>query len=557
MIIQDGPVARRAKWALPAWGLCAVVAVYIFIALNHSLWQEVHEALEASRGTSGFYALSVTVCCRLVGNLGLTLALLTWPRIGKALLAVLILVSAASAYYADTFGVRLNEEIIQSIFETRRAEAMGMITTGSVGWIALFGLLPAVLVLLIPVRFMPKWHGLGWRAGIVLSATTLMLVPPMLAGRNYVYFERNHRVMYEVFNPYAALSGTFHYLQRDVFRPKTTMTPIGTDATLAPNATMAARKRVVVLVVGETARAENQSLQGYARETNPEMKRVGAIYFRDAWSCGTATTVSVPCMFSNMTREKFDKPVAKAHWNALDVLQHAGVDVFWRDNDEGCKDVCLRVPNDDLTDGKVAGLCDANGCLDDVLVADLPERLARMRSPALLVLHIKGSHGPAYFQRYPAAFNVFKPGCDTAEVQTCSYAQVVASYDNTILYTDHILGRVVDALKAAPEVDSAMMYLSDHGESLGENDIYLHGADWDTAPTQQKHIPMLMWLSPGWVRDAGVQLDCMAQRRVQPASQDNVFHTLLGFFDARTAAYRPELDLLAGCRPQALAGTRE
>lgn len=540
--------SHRSRFALPAWLLAVAVALYILLVLNRSLWAEVHEALSASRGAVGFGALGLAVYCRLIGNLALTIALLTWPRIGKPLLALLILVSAASAYYAQTFGVRLNEEIIQSIFETQRAEAMAMITPGSVGWIALFGVLPAVLVLVVPLRFARWQRDLGWRAAVVCVATALMLVPPLLVGRTYVYFERNHRTLYEVFNPYAALSGTFHYLQRDVFRRKTTMTPIGTDATLAPTAVMAARKRIVVLVVGETARAENQSLQGYSRDTNPEMARAGVTYFTDAWSCGTATTVSVPCMFSNMTREKFDKPVAKAHWNVLDVLQHAGVDVFWRDNDEGCKDVCLRVPNDDVTNDKVAGLCNADGCLDEVLLADLPVRLARMRSPALLVLHIKGSHGPAYFQRYPAQFNVFKPGCDTAEVQTCTYAQTVASYDNTILYTDHILGRVVEALKAAPEVDSIMMYLSDHGESLGENDVYLHGADWDTAPSQQKHVPMLMWFSPGWVRDAGVRMACLEQRRVQPSSQDNLFHTLLGFFDTRTSVYVPALDLLAGCR---------
>jgi lipid A ethanolaminephosphotransferase len=548
MIIQDYAAARRLKRGIPAWLLGALVAVYILVVLNRSLWSEFHAALDASKGMAGFWVLSAAVTCRLIGNLVLTLALVMWPRIGKALLAILILVSAASAYYTQTFGVRLNEEIIQSIFETTRAEAMGLITTDSVTWIGLFGILPAVLVLVAPVRFRPLWASLRLRAAIVVGAAILLLVPPLFAGRAYVYFERNHRGMYDVYHPYAALSGTFHYLQRDVFRKKKTMTPIGTDATLAPNVALAARKRVVVLVVGETARAENQSLQGYARETNPEMKRAGALYFSDAWSCGTATTVSVPCMFSDMTREKFVKAVAKAHWNALDVLQHAGVDVYWRDNDEGCKDVCARVPNDDLTDAKIAGLCDASGCVDEVLVADLPQRLAQMKSPALLVLHIKGSHGPAYFQRYPAAFNVFKPGCDTAEVQTCTYDQTVASYDNTILYTDHILGRVVDALKADPEVDSAMMYLSDHGESLGEKDVYLHGADWATAPTQQKHIPMLMWLSPGWVRDSGVRLDCMAQRRTQPASQDNVFHTLLGFFDTRTTVYKPELDLLSGCR---------
>ncbi|MGF6493274.1 lipid A ethanolaminephosphotransferase [Luteibacter sp. 621] len=548
MIIRDNVGARRAKWALPAWGLGAIVAVYILAVLNRGLWSELAHALEASRGTPGFWGLSVAVCCRLVGNLVLTLALVTWPRVGKALLAILILVSAASAYYTETFGVHLNEEIIQSIFETTRAEAAALITWAFVGWFLAFGVLPAVLVLLVPVRFMPGWRGLGWRGAVILAAAALLVVPPLLTGRNYVYFERNHRGMYDVYNPYAALSGTFHYLQKDVFRKKKAVTPIGTDATLAPGAAMAARKRVVVLVVGETARAENQSLQGYGRDTNPEMKRANAIYFSDAWSCGTATTVSVPCMFSNMTREKFDKPVAKAHWNALDVLQHAGVDVYWRDNDEGCKDVCARVPNDDLTDAKIATLCDASGCLDEVLLGDLADRIAKMRSPALVVLHIKGSHGPAYFQRYPAEFNVFKPGCDTAEVQTCTYAQTVASYDNTILYTDHILGRVVDTLKADPEVDSAMMYLSDHGESLGENDVYLHGADWATGPSQQKHIPMLMWLSPGWVRDSGVRLDCMARRRTQPASQDNLFHTLLGFFDTSSEVYKPELDLLAGCK---------
>lgn len=548
MPLPDRLPSRRPPFAVPAWLLAAVVALYILLVLNRSLWVEVHDALAASRGATGFGMLGVAVYGRLIGNLVLTLALVTWPRIGKPLLALLILVSAASAYYAQSFGVRLNEEIVQSIFETQRAEAMAMITPGAVGWIALFGVLPAVLVLVMPIRFARWPREFGWRALVVCVAIALMLVPPLLAGRTYVYFERNHRTLYEVFNPYAALSGTFHYLQRDVFRRKATMTPIGTDATLVPSAAMAARKRIVVLVVGETARAENQSLQGYARDTNPEMTHEGASYFTDAWSCGTATTVSVPCMFSNMTRERFDKPVAKAHWNVLDVLQHAGVDVFWRDNDEGCKDVCLRVPNDDVTNDRVAGLCNTDGCFDEVLLADLPARLARMRSPALLVLHIKGSHGPAYFQRYPSAFDVFRPGCDTAEVQTCTYAQTVASYDNTILYTDHILGRVVQALKATPEIDSVMMYLSDHGESLGENDVYLHGADWDTAPSQQKHIPMLMWLSPGWVRDAGIRMTCLDQRRTQPASQDNLFHTLLGFFDARTSVYVPALDLLAGCR---------
>jgi lipid A ethanolaminephosphotransferase len=538
----------RQRWAVPAWLLGLAVAIYMLAMFNHRLWVEASEALAISDHMPGQWMLVTAVCLRLFGNMLLTVALLLWPRVGKPLLALLIVVAASSAYNIDSFGVRLNTEVMQSIFETTRAEAAALLTPGAIGWVAMFGVVPAILVLCVPVRFAPWRRELGLRALILLVAAMLLLVPAKLAGRNYVYFNRNHRVMYEVFNPYAALSGSFHYLQDNVFRRSRPLVPIGTDVTLAPNAAMAARKRVVVLVVGETARAQNQSLQGYARDTNPEMRRVGATYFSDAWSCGTATTVSVPCMFSDMTREHFDKPVALARWNLLDVLQHAGVDVFWRDNDEGCKGVCARVPNEDVTGAKTAGLCDSNGCLDEVLIADLPQRLARMRSPALLVLHLKGSHGPAYYQRYPEAFRRFAPGCDTAEVQTCSYAQTVASYDNTILYTDHVLGRIVDTLQESADVDSAMLYLSDHGESLGEDNVYLHGMDWDRAPSQQKHIPMLLWLSPGWQRDSGVQAACVDARKTQPSSQDNVFHTMLGLFDARTSIYRQSLDLLAGCR---------
>jgi lipid A ethanolaminephosphotransferase len=543
------PAAPRLRRAMPAWLLGLLVGGYMLALFNHQLWLELVNAFAATGGMQAHPLLALAMILRLLGSLVLTLALLLWPRIGKPLLAILLVVAAASAYFIDHFGVRLNEDVVQSVFETRQTEAAAMFTAGSVDWIGLLGVLPAILVLCIPWRFARPRRALVQRVLVVLAAVLMMLVPSWLAGRDFVYFYRNHRVMYEVFNPYAAISGTFQYLRRDVFHRERPLLAIGTDATMQPGAAMAAHKRVVVLVLGETARAQDFSLQGYARDTNPQMRRDDAIYFTHASSCGTATTVSVPCMFSNMTRARFDKPVAMSQWNLLDILQHAGVDVFWRDNDEGCKGVCVRVPNEDLTDARIAGLCDINGCLDQVLIDDLPQRLARMRSPALLVLHLRGSHGPAYYQRYPTEFDRFKPGCNTAEVQTCSSEQVVNSYDNTILYTDHILGKVVDALQSSPEVDSMMFYLSDHGESLGENNVYLHGADRDHAPSQQTHIPMLLWLSPGWQRDSGLQQACLDVRRMQPASQDNVFHTMLGLFDVRTLLYDKSLDLLAGCRP--------
>lgn len=541
---EDG--RRRA---MPAWLLGALVALYMLVFLNHMFWHQLVQSFAGSGGMQAQLPFALSVCLRVICLELIIVAVVLWPRVGKPLLALLILVAAASAYYMDNFGAWLNREVIESIFETSRAEASGLLTPLALRWFALAGLLPAAIVLCIPVRFAPWRRELAARVVFVLALAGLMASIAHFGGRTYRYWYRNHRGMYDVYNPYAALSGTFHYLQKDVFARKRPLVPIGTDATLGPAATANGQKRLVVLVVGETSRAQDYSLQGYPRDTNPEMEHDGAYYFRDAWSCGTATTVSVPCMFSDMTRAHFKKSVAMSRWNLLDVLQHAGVDVSWRDNDEGCKGVCARVPHQDLTHAKVAGLCDSHGCLDDVLVDDLPQQLAKLHAPAFLVLHIKGSHGPAYFRRYPASWRRFKPGCNTAEVQTCSYQQVVNSYDNTILYVDHTLGRIVDALGALPpQYHTAMFYLSDHGESLGENGIYLHGADWATAPSQQKHIPMLLWLSPAWKQNGRLDLACVAAQESRKLSQDNLFDTMLGLFDVRTKIYRPQLDILSGCR---------
>jgi lipid A ethanolaminephosphotransferase len=222
------------------------------------------------------------------------------------------------------------------------------------------------------------------RVTLLATLAGLMASIAHLGGRSYRYWYRHHRDMYHVYNPYAALSGTLRYLKRDVFAPpsRRALIPVARDAVLGP-ANQAGRKRLLVLVVGETARAQNFSLGGYARDTNPQMRRRGAYYFADTWACGTTTAVSVPCMFSGLTQSGFDKADPVEHWNLLDVVQHAGVDVLWRDNDGGCQGVCARVPNEDLTHATLGKLCDDHGCRDDVLVDDLPKQLAKLGPPRL------------------------------------------------------------------------------------------------------------------------------------------------------------------------------
>jgi lipid A ethanolaminephosphotransferase len=334
---------------------------------------------------------------------------------------------------------------------------------------------------------------------------------------------------------------------RAVARP---LEPIGTDARLGASWAQRAKPALLVVVVGETARAANWGLSGYARQTTPELAQVqDLVNFADVRSCGTNTEVSLPCMFAPVGRRDYDEARIRGRQSLLHVLDHAGLQVLWRDNQSGCKSVCPGLPQERLDAAKVAGLCDSQGCLDGVLLEGLAGRLDPRRSQ-VVVLHMHGSHGPAYSARYPRAFARFQPECRTAELRECTPQEVVNAYDNTLLYTDHVLAQTIAFLRTQQaRFDTAMVYVSDHGESLGESGLYLHGLPWSIAPAEQTHVPMLMWLSPGYARSFALDTSCLRERAARPASHDNLFHTVLGLLDVRTAVHEPALDLAAGCRP--------
>lgn len=253
---------------------------------------------------------------------------------------------------------------------------------------------------------------------------------------------------------------------------------------------------MLVLIVGETARAQNFSLYGYEKNTNPllsENKEI--ITFKDVSSCGTATAISLPCMFSHLDKKQFNLTDANFTQNLLDIAKLAGYDVIWKDNDDGCKKVCNRVHKIDAKIGNKQPFCFGNYCHDDILLDGLNEELNNINKDTLIVLHTMGSHGPTYYKRYPEQFKKFTPTCDTANLQDCTQEQIINTYNNTIVYTDYIISSVIDILKNQKQLETAMLYVSDHGESLGENNIYLHGLPYAIAPKEQKQVPMILWLS--------------------------------------------------------------
>jgi lipid A ethanolaminephosphotransferase len=259
-------------------------------------------------------------------------------------------------------------------------------------------------------------------------------------------------------------------------------------------------------------------------------------------------------MFSVLTRDDYSDKKAKSQESVLDVIHHAGVPVFWRDNNSSCKGTCDRVDYENIQQWTLPELCNSRECFDNALLHEMDEKLAAMQGPnadklKVIVLHPKGSHGPDYYNRYPEEEEVFKPACHTNQLSDCTQQEVINAFDNTIHYTDQFLAKTIAWLKASEgQYNTAMIYLSDHGESLGEKGLYLHGMPYMLAPEEQKHVPMFMWFSPGYEQEQGVDRSCLEAKRAQAFSHDNLFHTLLGLASVNTSVYEPELDILQGCK---------
>jgi len=311
----------------------------------------------------------------------------------------------------------------------------------------------------------------------------------------------------------------------------------------------ARRPTLLVLAIGETARAANFSLNGYARLTNPELAELDLVNFPQARACGTSTEVSLPCMLSPFGRADYDESRIRRHESLPQLLARAGLRVLWFDNQSGCKGACEGLEFRDLRGAKVAGICAGGYCHDEILLEELKRAVQEATGDMVVVMHMMGNHGPAYFRRYPPELKRFVPACERIELRDCSREEIVNAYDNAILYTDRVLASTIRFLATqGARFDAALFYASDHGESLGENGLYLHGLPYLLAPREQLEVPMFWWLPPEAARGLNVDVECLRRKAGARASHDNLYHSVLGLLAVETARYRPERDLFHGCR---------
>ena len=537
----EGAPRMGARPAVSAVVLNLLVAIWILLVANASFWRRLVEIFGDRPLAMVTFGLAVLALMMLV------ISALAVRRAQKPVLIVLIVIAAVASFYTDRLGVLIDRDMIQNALTTTVNEGKHLITGELALHVALRAVPGIALVLWLRVTRRPRLRAaLGW-AGMVAGSFALMAGLLFTDLKSFSTVLRGRKDLMGSVQPLAPMAGALRYARMMVKTAKIEAAPFGRDARKGARIEGMDKPVLMVIVAGETARAQNWSLGGYGRDTNPELAKRDIVYFSDVTSCGTATATSLPCMFSHLTAADYSYAGGLGSENLLDVLSHAGVHVEWWDNNTGSKDMANRVAFRYMAAEDDPASCARGECIDAVFLPRLRQVAETMTEDTVIVLHQIGSHGPSYWMRYPEDQEVFAPACKSPELTQCSTEEIVNAYDNTIRYTDRFLAEVIDLLEASDRVAGAMYYVSDHGESLGENGIYLHGTPMFMAPEVQYKVPMVVWTSAAWREGMQVDQGCLAARAGAPVSHDNLFSTVLGMMDITTETRDAALDLVQGC----------
>lgn len=473
--------------------------------------------------------------------LNMACAILFWKHTTKPLSVIFCLINAAVLYFMDVYHVAFDKIMLMNVMETDKQEALALMNLDVFFYMLVYGVLPSFILCKINILYSTgKKEFLQklciWLAGIVLCSAII--------GAGYkqtAQFLRNNKPIKYSLLPVNYISAVISYSKMKISEKPHELIKVGQDAKMVPY-WKNKKKNLFVFVVGETARAANFSLNGYERKTNQPLDEYQSeiLSFKDVSSCGTSTAISLPCMFSADGRDDFEKSTSSYKENLLDVAKRAGYKVWWRGNVTGCKGICSRVETEML--------CKKDTCFDDILNKGLTQRLEQENSDMFVVLHQLGSHGPTYYKRYPKSAEIFSPNCKTERLDKCSREEIVNVYDNTIYYTSQNLADLIaDLKKLETKYNVFLLYVSDHGESLGENNIYLHAAPYIIAPEEQTRVPMIMWFSNDFAKNFNLSRKCLQSKLQNEYSHDNLFHSLLGIMGVKTSDYNEKLDIFKNC----------
>jgi lipid A ethanolaminephosphotransferase len=527
-----------------------LLSLYFSIIFNFPFLQKTYHDLIKLDNFDFAYFISLPLFLSTI--FVLLFSLLPRRYIYKTVITALVLLSATFCYAISCYGIIFDYGMVENMAETSPSEALTYLNLSAIFYIILLTITP--LVILNKINSQPNTLriSISHRLKLIITALIIFIIIFFSLYSSYASVNRNNRDLSKYIVPIPTLIASYKYIKRNHFAEPIVFKEL--DSQPKMQASIKADKKVVVMIVGETARAKNFSLNGYSKQTNEYTEKFNILSFSQMYSCGTATAVSVPCMFSLLNKEEFNKQSAYSQQNLLDIAKLAGIDVLWVDNNEGCKGVCKRVNTINIDKNKSNPLCDGDYCFDEILLTQLDNKLATLNhQTTLIVLHLMGSHGPTYYRRYPQKFATFLPDCQQSDIQNCTSEQLVNTYDNTIHYSDYVIAEVINKLaafsrKSAQTVNAEMIYVSDHGESLGENGLYLHGFPYAIAPIEQTHIPLLFWSNN---IQENLKSHCLKESTQTAFNHDNIFHSMLGVLNVASSTYQSQLDVFEPCRDNA------
>ena len=538
------------NWRMSPIKLTAFVSAYFAFVLNWAFFRAVFELYQPIGKISDYFIYTVPIVLWALCY-GVFL-LLSIPYLHKVIIPILLLISAAISYHSVFFNVYFDKDMLDNVLQTTPAESIRMISFSYVAWLLFLGVLPTILYIKVKCTYSIWWQEIIKRIAALMVSLVIIGGTAMIFYQDYASFFRSHLVVKHLILPSNFVAASISKIKK-MRAANTPYLAINKDAKLQKTDD---KRNVLIFILGETTRAQNWGLNGYKNQTTPKLaQRIkngeAVINFSDVSSCGIATALSVPCLFSDMGREQYDETRAKSQDNVLDALQYAGVQVQWIENNSDCKGVCTHIPTTNTIHLNLPNYCTNGECLDNIMLPELDKILnTPSNNDLMVVLHTIGSHGPTYFERYTDKERLFTPTCDTQEINRCNDEELRNTYDNSVVYVDQFIDAIITRLQQHQDWKSSVIYASDHGESLGENGIYLHGTPYAIAPKYQTQIPMVLWLSPTWIKAKGINADCLQKHHQKPYSHDNIFHTLIGLSDVNPDTvknYQANLDIIANC----------
>ncbi len=527
--------------------LTIIVGLYYLIGLNFTLVSKIYNILNISEGLSVAFIISVPIFFLVVFIFIFTPFISKF--IAKPILIFFLITSSAINYGAYNFGIIFNQDMMLNIFETTTKEASSYLNIKLAIWLFITGILPSIYLLIVKIEYKPFLKEVLRKLSLMVFCLFVVLVIALFFYKDYASIVRNNPKLQKDIIPTYYIANSFKYIKNTFFNTKIPYKKLGTDAVRIQDSKD--EKYLFIVIIGETARAKNYQFNGYGKKTNFYTSNIeNLIYFNNVISCGTATAVSLPCMFSMMNRKNYSRHKFNFQDNLLDIIKNAGYRQIWIDNNTGCKGICKNIES--YATSKISKLnCKGEDCTDAIFLDIFDEKVKSINGDdGVIYLHLLGSHGPTYYKRYPKDFSNFEPTCNTSDLQNCTKEEIVNTYDNTILFTDFVMAKIIEKIKRYTDnYYVSVIYISDHGESLGEKGLYLHGMPYAIAPDEQTHIPFMMWFSKNMIKHKKFDIECIKNKaKTGVFSHDNLSHTILYLLDIKTKEYDNTKNIFETCK---------